>query len=343
MISDSRPAHLTHTFLPSTGRWTLWLSAAMAVVSIGATLAIVTLSFGTGAVAGALSDVHRTSIVCAVILGILIQILRAQRARSLLEQNREITLGHSYGAMVVSHGIGDLLPLAPAGPLLRSTLTQRFANIPIAFSSGVFVVEGMLDGIGPAIMAAYLFLALPLPVWVRGVCAVTMGQMALLLLVPVMARRIRGRGPAQPRSGRKGKLLDFGDQLAAGLAILTARPVVALTTVGFSLLISAVAVLQSALFFQAFELQSSIAHLCLFLTLSMAAGSLPVKIPGFGTAATTAFLPVAGIHGAGVAGFIVITRLISSAQSPLLGAAVLGWWMVRRRSLSPLRGEETMG
>jgi hypothetical protein len=305
----------------------------MVIVSIAAALVFVTLSFGVRDVLGALSDVHRTSIVSAVILGVLIQVLRAQRARYLLKQNGEITLGHSYGSMVVSHGIGDLLPLAPAGPLLRSTLTHRFTRIPVAFSSGVFMVEGLLDGIGPAILAAYLFLTVPLPAWVRIVCAIALAQLVLLVLVPVASRLAHGRAPIGTHEGRRRKLLDLGDQLAAGLAILTARPGVALSTIGFSLLITAAAAFQSALFLQAFELQSSIAHLCLFLTLSMAAGSLPVKIPGFGTATTAAFLPAAGIHGAGVAGFILITRLISSAQAPVLAALVVMWWGLRRPSL----------
>jgi hypothetical protein len=303
----------------------------MLVLSVAAALGVLTASFGVHAVAVALSDVHRTTIAGAIALGVVIQILRAQRARYLLAQKREITLGDSYGAMVVSHGIGDLLPLAPAGPLLRSTLTQRFTHIPIAFSSGVFMLEGLLDGIGPALLVSYLFLALSLPLWVRAIFGVILAQLALVVIVPALAGVARRFFPQREGESKWQSLLRLADGLADGLGILLIGPGIAVRAVGFSLLITAAGALQAALFLQAFELESSITHLCLLFILTMAAGSVPIKIPGFGTATTAAFLPVAGIHGAGVAGFILITRLISSAQAPVLAAGVVGWWTVRQR------------
>jgi hypothetical protein len=311
------------------------------LLSVAAALTVLAASFGVSAVVNALSDVHRTSITCAVALGVLIQILRAQRARYLLVQKREITLGHSYGAMVVSHGIGDLLPLAPAGPLLRSALTHRFSRIPVAFSSGVFMLEGLLDGIGPALLVGYLLLALSLPLWVRMVCAGILAQLALAVAVPGLAHLIRRFVPHRRGRSRWSALLRLGDQLAAGLGILLTRPGVAVRAIGFSLLITMAGALQAALFLQAFELESSLTHLCLLFILTMAAGSVPIKIPGFGTATTAAFMPAAGIHGAGVAGFILITRLVASAQAPLLAAGVVLWWAARRR-MRPVSGMKSV-
>jgi hypothetical protein len=40
------------------------------------------------------------------------------------------------------------------------------------------------------------------------------------------------------------------------------------------------------------------------------------------------------IHGAGVAGFILITRLTSSAQAPVLAALVVASWGVRSKTYS---------
>lgn len=333
------PEPLTPGLLPSPGRWTLWLGAAAVMLSISGALGVLALTFGTHAVVNALSDVHRASMACAIVMGVIIQVLRAQRARYLLAQEQDITLGHSYGAMVISHGIGDLLPLAPAGPLLRSTLTHRFSKIPVAFSSGVFMLEGLLDGIGPALLVGYLFLALSLPLWVRIVCAIVVAQLLLVVVVPLLARLTRRFRPFHRDAGRWTTVLRLADQLSIGLSILVSRPGVAARTVGFSLLITVAGAFQAALFLRAFELQSSIAHLCLLFILTMAVGSLPIKIPGMGTATTAAFMPVAGIHGAGVLGFILITRLVSSAQAPLLAAGVVAWWVLRKHG--PVRALRT--
>jgi hypothetical protein len=84
------------------------------------------------------------------------------------------------------------------------------------------------------------------------------------------------------------------------------------------------------IFLRAFGLAASVNDLLLLLVLTLAAGSLPIKIPGAGTVATTAALAVAGIHGPGVAGFVLVSRVVFSSETAVLALALLGWWNVRR-------------
>jgi len=66
----------------------------------------------------------------------------------------------------------------------------------------------------------------------------------------------------------------------------------------------------------------------LILVLTLAAGSIPVKLPGAGTIATTEILRVAGMHGSGLAGYVLASRAVFSSETFLLAVAPLGWWTV---------------
>jgi NO-binding membrane sensor protein with MHYT domain len=86
--------------------------------------------------------------------------------------------------------------------------------------------------------------------------------------------------------------------------------------------------LQMALFLHAFELGASLNSLLLVLVLTLASGSLPIKIPGAGTLATTAVLAVAGMHGTGLAGYVLVSRVVFSSETAFLALALMVWWSI---------------
>jgi hypothetical protein len=154
--------------LQSLRRWVARLTKPLSLVaSVTVTGAFLIHSFGLQQVAAEASRANLWPIVGAVALGAVIQVVRAQRTRYLLGQQRPVSLFHSFAAIVVGHGIGDLVPLAPGGPVLRSVLTQRLTRIPVAFSSGVYIVEGVLDVLAPAVLVPYLLFVVSLPAWAR--------------------------------------------------------------------------------------------------------------------------------------------------------------------------------
>jgi hypothetical protein len=265
-------------------------------------------------------------------LGIVDQVVRARRAQLMLSRDRPVPLQASYGAMVVGHGIGDLVPLVPGGPLLRSVLTERLTGIPIAFSTGVYMLEGILDGLGPALVISYLLLALALPAWIHLILLGALAQSVCLLLLPMLVVATAHRLPSLCRErGILPRLAQFGCQITDGLQGLSSRGWrVALPVVCLSLLVTALAAVQMTLFLHAFGLTASFNDLFLLLVLNLTSGSIPIKIPGFGTLTAAAALPVAGIHGAGLAGYVLISRVVFSSETVALAAFVLSWWTVTR-------------
>jgi hypothetical protein len=230
--------------------------------------------------------------------------------------------------MAVGTGLGSLLPFVPGGQLLRSILTERLAGVHIAFSTGVFLLEGMLDGLGPAILVGYLLAAVALSAWTRGLLIVVLVQAVISLLVPLLLRARRHR-PFWERgsSGRLAKLFQLGHQVEQGVTVvLTRGRSVALSIVGLSLLVTALCTVQSALLLRAFGLGVSINGLLLISVLLITAGTLPVNVPGAGTVATAAALRAAGIHGAGVAGYVLISRLVFAGWAAVPALALVGWW-----------------
>lgn len=307
-----------------------YLSVAMVVGSMAAAGAIVMKSFGAEGVEDAIAQANVWLIAVVVILGAVIQLVRAQRARQLLSADGSVSLPHTYGAMVLGHGLGDLLPLAPGGPLLRCFLTERLSRIPAAFSAGVFMLEGMLDGLGPALFIGYLLLALAVPAWTRWALVAALLQSTLVLLLPVLAKLLpRYVHTPHLHQGRVAGLLRLGHQVSDGLITVLGRdPRAGGNALGLSLLVTLLNALQMALFLRAFGLSASVNQLLLLLVLTLASGSLPIKIPGAGTLATTELMRVAGIHGAGVAGYVLVSRVVFSSETPFLALALLVWWSI---------------
>ncbi len=313
----------------------------MGAVAFSPILAImfVISHFGTRGTLSAIGQSNGQLLAVATAMGVYAQILRAQRARRLLLLRYPISLRQSYSSMVVGHGIGDLVPFAPSGPALRCLLTERAAQIPVAFSAGAFMVEGVLDGLGVALLSGYLLVALSLPAAERLILLSTLIPLLLLVgfLVVPHANRFRGRGrhsahmrwPAAERLFR---------ELGSGLTVLSGAGVGAvLRILALSLAVSVISGAQIALFLIAFGLHLSSASALLLIVLTLAAGSVPIKFPGSGTVTSTAALAISGLHGPGAAGYILVSRAVLSSQATVLALIVLTTWAVlRRRATSPL-------
>lgn len=303
------------------------LSVLTPILTVGAMFVLVDHLYGFHRLSTALDQAHIRFLAPVLLLGIADQLLRARRAQFLLSAEKAVSLSASYGAMVVGHGVGDMLPLVPGGLALRSVLTHRLGRVPVAFAAGAYMLEGLFDGLGPALLAAYLLLALAAPAWTRWVLLGALLQSALLLL-PILLRRLAPALHAGcARRPHLTSLLATTDRLTSGLRALTTRgwrSTVAI--IAFSLAITAVAALQLALFLRAFSLHASARDMLLVLVLTMVSGSLPIKLPGFGTLTAVVVLPAAGVHGPGLAAYVLISRAVQTSQTPFLAACLLGWW-----------------
>jgi hypothetical protein len=233
--------------------------------------------------------------------------------------------------MVVGHGIGDLVPVAPGGPVLRSVLTERLTGVPIAFSGGAYLVEGMLDVIAPALLVPYVLLALPLPRWAHWVLVgVDIQAVVLLGILAVLAVRAPARAGRCLPSFVSPHFRRLVAQVASGLRAVTAGGLKrCLQVCGLSLLLLPLAAAQVALFLHAFGLGVSPSGLLLLLVVMLSAGSVPLKIPAFGTISAAAALPLAGIHGPTVGGYLLVSQFMLSSQTAMLALLVVGWWLLR--------------
>ncbi len=284
--------------------------------------------FGAADVLSAVKGAHVSVLVLVVLLGVLLQVLRAERARRLLSRGHTVSLAHSYGPMVVGHGIGDLVPLAPGGPALRCVLTERVANVPIGFSAGAFLSEGILDGLGLALLSSYLLLAVTVPSTTRVMLILALGQIVLLFGLLIGARAVLRRGGLNlDASGEARPWRRFGRQLVLGVTTVFGQGLgTALSIVGLSLLVTALNGLQIVLFLHAFNLQGSPRALVLIVVLTLTAGSVPIKFPGSGTITAAAILTLAGLHGGGSAGYVLVSRTVFSSETTVLALLLLGWW-----------------
>jgi hypothetical protein len=314
------------------GRWT------MRAVKVGSCLASAAVAglflahmYGPRQIASAASSANIWLLLEAVGVGALIQIVRAQRSRWLLGQWHPVSLSHSYAAMVVGHGIGDLVPIAPGGPVLRTVLTERLTGIPIAFSSGVYVLEGMLDVIAPALLIPYFLLMLPLPGWIHWVLIGVVVQATLLLaLLVVLALGSRVLPEGRLPHFAVSRLLRLSRQITEGLRAFTSGgPKRCLLIFGISMLLIVLTLGQLTLFLHAFALKGSVDGRLLLLVVMLSAGSIPIKIPALGTISAAAALPVAGITGPAVGGYLLTSQFVLSSESVVLAALVLGWWFAR--------------
>jgi hypothetical protein len=313
-----------------------WRRAVILVVTIGISVvacgAFLASVYGFATLLSTLSHANVALIAAAVGGGAVIQVVRARRAAILLSRQRRVRLGDTYNAMVVGHGIGDLVPVIPAGVALRSFLTDRLSLVPIAFSAGVFMLEGVLDGIGPALVTGFLLLASQLQTWVRIVLVVTICQSVLLFALPLVAHVLRRSRRLSVLPGWMTRLIVQGGDVADGLASgLSQGWFKLLSVAGLSVLTTALGCLQLVLFLSAFGLTTSASNVLLILVLTLVAGSLPIKFPGSGTLATAAVLQVTSVHGPGVVGFVLMSRAVLSSETTLLACVTLVWWAATGR------------
>lgn len=307
--------------------------AALTVPMLAATLGIMLLAlnhaYGLGNLDASLDRARFSFLALGLLLCGADQVLRARRAQCLLSADRSVSLSDSYGAMVVGHGVGDTLPLIPGGLALRSLLTQRLSRVPAPFAAGAYMLEGLFDGLGPALLAAYLLVALAAPEWARLVLVLAVLQ-CMLLAVPIALRWVAPALHADwARHRYLGGLCSAAEKLLAGLRALSARGWRStLWIVSLSLAITTVAALQLALFLRAFSLATSVRDMLLILVLTMVSGGIPIKFPGFGTLTAVLVLPAAGVHGPGLAAYVIVSRAVQSSFTPVVAACLLGWWAV---------------
>jgi hypothetical protein len=95
------------------------------------------------------------------------------------------------------------------------------------------------------------------------------------------------------------------------------------------LLVLALTAGQVTLFLRGFALTASSNGLILLLVIMLSAGSIPVKIPAFGTISAAVALPIAGIHGPNVAGYLLTSQFLLSSETTALAILVLGWWFIQ--------------
>jgi uncharacterized protein (TIRG00374 family) len=306
------------------GAAALFLSVGTSAVAGGAFLATV---YGFAPLLSAVSHANTPLIAVAAVVGALIQVVRAKRVAVLLSRQHRVRISDTYNAMVVGHGIGDLVPIAPCGTALRCFLTKRLSSLSVAFSAGVFMLEGVLDGIGPALLTGFLLIALQLPMWLRVLLVVTLCQSLLFFSLPVLAHALLRCRKLSVVPGWVTRFIAVGRDMADGLESGLSRGMGnGFAVASMSLLVTALSGLQLVLFLSAFGLTTSGDDVLLILVLTLAAGSLPIKIPGSGTVAAAAALQVTGIHGAGVAGFVLMSRAVLSSETTLLACASLSWW-----------------
>jgi uncharacterized membrane protein YbhN (UPF0104 family) len=302
------------------------------VISAIAGIGVLALVYGLAPVLSALTHAHPALIVIAAGVGVVMLSVRAQRAAILLSRQRPVRATDTFSAMVVGNGLGDLVPIVPCGVALRCFLTDRLSSLSVAYAAGVFMLEGTLDGLGLALLSGLLLIALQLPSWLRVLLFATLIQSLLSFAAPVvlhLLRRSRRRSALPEWIARLSALGgDVGEGLVSGL--LRGRAGL-MSVAGLSLLVTALAGLQLVLFLSAFGLSTSPGKVLLILVLTLAAGNLPFNLPGSGTVSTAAALQIAGIHGAGIAGFVLLSRVVLSGEVTLMACSTLAWWSVTGR------------
>jgi hypothetical protein len=87
---------------------------------------------------------------------------------------------------------------------------------------------------------------------------------------------------------------------------------------------------QLGVLLRAFALTTTVNNALLILVLMLAGNSIPVKIPGAGTLMLAGMLTLVGVHGPGLAGYVLVSRILSSTETPLMALIIIGWWSVLR-------------
>ena len=317
------------------------VAAAMSVLSLVAVGAVLLTMFDPRAVMQAVEGADISLVVWAIVLGAVVEALRAQRAAVMLRREHQITLEQSFGALVLSHAAGSILPIGPAGFGLQSVLTRRLANVPMPFSTGVFLACSILDRFSALPLIAFVLLALHLPAWVKLLLLGTLVQNVLSLLVPVIAAVMRSRlSHFAPRSRWGRKIHGAITDVEAGLATIVAGGWrIALPAITLSFLITAAAMLRLALLLSAFGLDASPHQLALLMLMGGLVGSMPVKVPGADAWAAGKLLRLVHLLGPGAGGFVLLSSVVATVEFPLLAAGILLWWALPRSQVSLRLGE----
>jgi uncharacterized protein (TIRG00374 family) len=307
-----------------------YLLLSLPFLSVPAAAAIFISMYSPGRVLDAIESASLPLIVLAFLSGVLIETFKAGRASLMLSCCRPISVRETFGINVVSHGIGHLLPFAPATMALRSLLVNRMKGIPVFFSAGVFLAADVLDNSVLLPLLAYLLAMVPLPVWQRVLLVGVLVQSVVILVIPFLGGSFatlltRVAGSRFP--GWLQRVLEAVDGTASGMATVVrggwklAALVMLLTA--SSLLVG---MLRFELFLHAFSLSADWTQLCWLMILASLVGRLPFPVPGAGVWATTKALKIAAIAGPGIGGYILVLRTISSIETPLLALGVLLWW-----------------
>lgn len=326
------------------------LAVAGSLISACAGMACLVLLFGTRSIVEALRGANYSFIALAFALGVFSQVLKAERAAVMLRQHRPIAFWQSFGTMVVGNGLGDIIPFGGTGLALRPVLTHRVAGIPIALSSSVFAAITAFDVVGLLPFMGYLILVVRLDEWQRLLIVGALGPMLLFLLLPVLAgpvrRRLQRANRDASKTGWRSGVARLGDDVANGLAtVTTIGRWQAAGLVGISLLITVVTLIRLDLVLNAVTLDPGPSRLVYLGVLGALVSSIPLRVPGSGAWTTAKMLWLSGIAGPGSGGYVLLSRLLGSIETPLLALGVVLWWIWSRGSsalpkrLSDLRAD----
>jgi uncharacterized protein (TIRG00374 family) len=308
----------------------------LSVVSLIAVVAVLGSMFDLRAVVGALERTNIWLVLWAVLLGALIEVLRAQRDALMLRREHRISLERCFGARVLSHGVTRIVPIGPACFALQGLLTRRLSGIPTPYSTGVFVAGSILERLAVMPLIAFVLWSMHLPGWVRLILLGMLVQNALSLLVPLAATVIRyPLSRHTPRSRWHRKVHGAITDIQNGLSVVVAGGWrVTLPALSLSFLISAGSFLRLAILLDAFDLDASAQQIALLLLMCGLVGSMPVRVPGSDAWATGKLLRLVKLGGAGAGGFVLLYSVLTMVEMPLFAAAILVWWALPPSSVS---------
>jgi len=317
------------------------VTASLSLLSLAGTGATLLMMFDARAVLRSVERANIWYVLCAVALGVVIEVVRAQRGAIMLRREYPVSLEQSFGALVLSHAGCRVVPIGPVGFGLQSLLTRRLANIPMPYSMGVFLAGSILERASVLPLIAFVLFGMRLPAWVDLILAGTLLQNILSLVVPCVAALSQHRlGHIAPRSrwGRRvhGVITDLED----GLATMVAGGWrIAVPALCLSFLSTACGLLRLALLLRAFALTVSPHQIALLMVMGGLVGSMPVRVPGSDAWATGKLLRLVRLVGPGLGGFVLLSSVIATVEYPLLAAGVLLWWAMPPSSVSLRLGE----
>lgn len=310
--------------------------AAMAAISLMAVGTVILAMYDPHTVMRAVVGADISLLLWALVMGVVIQVLRAQRVKTIVCSRYRISLEQSFGARVLSHSVTGIVPLGPGGIALEGLLLRRFAQVPIAFSTGVFTVCGVLDRGSIIPILALALLVMHLPEWIRLFLLGTLMQSTLSLLIPLLAAVTRSRlSRFAPRSGWRTRIIRTIVQVDDGLAAVVAGSWrTGLPALALSFLIAAASLLRLALLLAAFGLRPAPGQVILLLLMVGLMGSMPVQIPGASAWATGKFLRFIHVLGPGAGAFVLLSSVVGMVEAPLLSLGMLVWWTLARSRVS---------